>query len=42
MKERLEFVNGCLDIRSGASLEGTSIVIHVPKLVRKPIKEVEE
>ncbi|HBU81849.1 MAG TPA: sensor histidine kinase [Paenibacillus sp.] len=42
MKERLEFVNGCLDIRSGTGLEGTSIVIHVPKLVRKPIKEVEE
>lgn len=42
MKERLEFVNGCLDIRSGTGLEGTGIVIHVPKLVRKPIKEVEE
>lgn len=42
MKERLEFVNGCLDIRSGADLEGTGIVIHVPKLVRKPIKEVEQ
>lgn len=42
MKERLEFVNGCLDIRSGAEVEGTSIVIHVPKLVRKPIKEVEQ
>lgn len=42
MKERLEFVNGCLDIRSGADMEGTGIVIHVPKLVRKPIKEVEQ
>ncbi len=42
MKERLEFVNGCLDIRSGANMEGTGIVIHVPKLVRKPIKEVEQ
>lgn len=42
MKERLEFVNGCLDIRSGADMEGTGIVINVPKLVRKPIKEVEQ
>ncbi|WP_342556317.1 sensor histidine kinase [Paenibacillus sp. FSL R7-0652] len=42
MKERLEFVNGCMDIRTGAQLEGTAVVIHVPKLVRKPMKEAEE
>ncbi|MEK3775380.1 MULTISPECIES: sensor histidine kinase [unclassified Paenibacillus] len=41
MKERLEFVNGCLDIRSAADIPGTAIIIHVPKLVRKPIKEAE-
>ncbi|MEO2203771.1 sensor histidine kinase [Paenibacillus pabuli] len=39
MKERLEFVNGCLDIRSGTSIDGTQLIIQVPKLVRKPIKE---
>ncbi|MGF9695831.1 MULTISPECIES: sensor histidine kinase [Paenibacillus] len=39
MKERLEFVNGCLDIRSGADMDGTELIIQVPKLVRKPIKE---
>jgi len=41
MKERLEFVNGCLDIRSDTDIQGTEIIIHVPKLVRKPIKEEE-
>ncbi|MFL0373947.1 sensor histidine kinase [Paenibacillus amylolyticus] len=41
MKERLEFVNGCLDIRSATDITGTAIIIHVPKLVRKPIKEAE-
>ncbi|MFX3649525.1 MAG: sensor histidine kinase [Paenibacillus sp.] len=41
MKERLEFVNGCLDIRSDTDIQGTEIIIHVPKLVRKPIKEAE-
>lgn len=41
MKERLEFVNGCLDIRSDTDSQGTEIIIHVPKLVRKPIKEAE-
>lgn len=41
MKERLEFVNGCLDIRSDTDNQGTEIIIHVPKLVRKPIKEAE-
>ncbi|WP_440119121.1 histidine kinase [Paenibacillus sp. QZ-Y1] len=39
MKERLEFVNGCLDLRSGADKTGTQIVIQVPKLTRKPMKE---
>ncbi|WP_110822456.1 sensor histidine kinase [Paenibacillus illinoisensis] len=39
MKERLEFVNGCLDIRSGTNIDGTQLIIQVPKLVRKPIKE---
>ncbi|MFS0869448.1 sensor histidine kinase [Paenibacillus xylanilyticus] len=39
MKERLEFVNGCLDIRSGTDRDGTELIIQVPKLVRKPIKE---
>ncbi|MFC9708331.1 sensor histidine kinase [Paenibacillus sp. NPDC056933] len=39
MKERLEFVNGCLDLRSGANGTGTQIVIQVPKLTRKPMKE---
>ncbi|WP_338543994.1 sensor histidine kinase [Paenibacillus tundrae] len=42
MKERLEFVNGCLDIQSGEDMEGTRIAIQVPKLVRKPIKEEEQ
>jgi two-component system sensor histidine kinase DesK len=39
MKERLEFVNGCLDLRSGADKTGTQLVIQVPKLTRKPMKE---
>ncbi len=39
MKERLEFVNGCLDLRSGADKTDTQLVIQVPKLTRKPIKE---
>ncbi|PQP81146.1 sensor histidine kinase [Paenibacillus sp. PCH8] len=39
MKERLEFVNGCLDLRSGADKTGTQIVIQVPKLTSKPLKE---
>ncbi|WP_251034821.1 sensor histidine kinase [Paenibacillus polymyxa] len=39
MKERLEFVNGCLDLRSVANGKGTQIVIQVPKLTRKPMKE---
>ncbi|MCG7376616.1 sensor histidine kinase [Paenibacillus sp. ACRSA] len=42
MKERLEFVNGCLDVQSGEDMEGTRIAIQVPKLVRKPIKEEEQ
>ncbi len=42
MKERLEFVNGYMDIRTGTEMEGTVLVIHVPKLVRKPMKEDEE
>lgn len=41
MKERLEFVNGCLDIQSGANQDGTTLVIRVPKLTRKPMKEEE-
>ncbi|MGE6576294.1 histidine kinase [Paenibacillus xylanexedens] len=39
MKERLEFVNGCLDLRPGADKTGTQLVIQVPKLTRKPMKE---
>jgi len=39
MKERLEFVNGCLEIQSGADQDGTTLVIRVPKLTRKPMKE---
>ncbi|WP_346773276.1 sensor histidine kinase [Paenibacillus sp. PAMC 26794] len=39
MKERLEFVNGCLDLRSRADKTGTQLVIQVPKLTRKPMKE---
>ncbi|WP_310139573.1 sensor histidine kinase [Paenibacillus amylolyticus] len=42
MKERLEFVNGCLEVQSGEDMEGTRIAIQVPKLVRKPIKEEEQ
>ncbi len=42
MKERLEFVNGCIDIKTGSERQGTAVIIHVPKLVRKPMKEDEE
>lgn len=39
MKERLEFVNGSLDIYSD---QGTLIMIKVPNATKKPEKEVEE
>src|SRR5690606_1047382 len=34
MRERLEFVNGSMDVRSGP--EGTTVVIRVPKLPDQP------
>ncbi|MEK3885800.1 sensor histidine kinase [Paenibacillus sp. PL2-23] len=36
MKERLEFVNGSLDIRSES---GTTLMMTVPRVVKKPVKE---
>ncbi|GAB6929106.1 two-component sensor histidine kinase DesK [Paenibacillus sp. JCM 10914] len=36
MRERLEFVNGSLEIRSG---EGTTLIIRVPNALRHPDKE---
>lgn len=39
MKERLEFVNGSLDIYSD---QGTLIMIKVPNATKKPEKEIEE
>lgn len=39
MKERLEFVNGSLDIASNLN-EGTTLIIQVPNVVKKPIKEL--
>ncbi|MFD2611250.1 sensor histidine kinase [Paenibacillus gansuensis] len=38
MKERLEFVNGCLDIQSG---EGTRVTIRVPNVTVQYAKEAE-
>lgn len=38
MKERLEFVNGCLEIQSDV---GATIIMKVPKVVKQPIKEAE-
>lgn len=37
MKERLEFVNGCMEI---ASNEGALLVIRVPNVVKEPVKEL--
>lgn len=37
MKERLEFVNGSLDIESES---GTTLLIRVPNVVKQPLKEV--
>lgn len=38
MKERLEFVNGSLDIRSD---NGTRLMIRVPNVLEQPVKETE-
>ncbi|MBE7897626.1 sensor histidine kinase [Paenibacillus polymyxa] len=37
MKERLEFVNGCMELRSD---QGTTLVIKVPNITEKPNEEV--
>jgi two-component system sensor histidine kinase DesK len=36
MKERLEFVNGTLDIKSEG---GTTIIMKVPNVVKQPLEE---
>ncbi|MCI3923005.1 sensor histidine kinase [Paenibacillus sp. TRM 82003] len=38
MKERLEFVNGSLDVRSG---DGTTVVMKVPNVPKQPMKEAD-
>ncbi|MFB5760827.1 histidine kinase [Paenibacillus medicaginis] len=39
MKERLEFVNGSIDVRSD---NGTKLVIQVPNVLEQPVKEAEK
>ncbi|WP_018131112.1 sensor histidine kinase [Effusibacillus pohliae] len=39
MKERLEFVNGNLDIRSEENGEGTTVIITVPNMPKRPMEQ---